>query len=120
MSSHSHLEHNQVVVMSLYLEDVWQSGHPRFEIGRITCRAQTRDDFTKRWKNWEREEDEEQGSTFYSLSRLTRGSTALSLLLDAASGSQFLYFSTAEGHARDISVSRLIRLLVSNTVPAKE
>ncbi len=81
----------------------------------------THDDFTfhpeqrgdeikkKKAKNLRGGEEERQAEeqSFYLLSRLTRGSTALSLLLEAASGSQFLYLSTEEGHTQDISVSRL-------------
>ncbi len=40
-----HLEHNQVVVMTLNLEDVGQSHHSCFKFWRITCQTQTNDDF---------------------------------------------------------------------------
>lgn len=35
----SHLEHNQVVIMPLYLEDVGESCHSCFKIWRITCKG---------------------------------------------------------------------------------
>lgn len=87
------LEHHQVVVVPLYLQDAGQSHHTCFEVWRVT---------------WGREEDSsivraECGGVFFweeggfpdLLSRLTRGSTALGLL-EAASGSHFLYFSTEQ------------------------
>lgn len=92
-----HLEHDQVVVMSLYLEDVGQSHHPCFEIWRINCKTQMRDDLIFRLKQSGQSARTGRGAEcFYWPSRLMRGSAAL--LLAAASGSQFLYLSTEERH----------------------
>lgn len=92
-----HLEHDQVVVMPLYLEDVGQSHHPCFEIWRINCKTQMRDDLMFHLKQSGQSAWTGRGAErFYWPSRLMRGSAAL--LLAAASGSQFLYLSTEERH----------------------
>lgn len=101
---YSHLEHDQVVVMPLYLEDVDQSRHSGFEIWRITCETQTTvslftwSEVMTRSKRKGESARTEAGTCFFLLSRLMRGSVAL-VLSEAASGSHFLYFSTAKKHA---------------------
>lgn len=100
------LEHHQVVVVPLYLQDAGQSHHSCLEVWRVTWGGQAD---SRRVRGAEAECGAYSvwvggcgrgGAVGWAgspdlLSRLTRGSTALGLL-EAASGSHFLYFSTKQ------------------------